>query len=342
MALHALEDIDDALDATRNLLTPVDRTTWVKLAVVVFFIGLPGVNGGSSGYSFGGGDANGGAPPGQPPLEPSGQTWLVIGGIVLFLLLLALAFLLVGSIMEFVFVESLRTEEVWIRKYWNWHWRLGVRLFGFRLVLGVVTFGSALLLVLPLLLAGFGGGPVGGGLAVGVFVVLLPLFLVLTLIVGVVSGFTTVFVVPIMILEDVNVLPAWRQLWGSIKRDWTQYLAYAVVGFVLALVGGMLVALLTGVAALVLLIPFGVLAAIGVGLFLLFEPLGVAAFVVLAILFGLAVLAVAALVQVPVQTYLRYYALLVLGDVDSEFDVIPRQRAAIRSDGDDENADAAV
>jgi len=42
------------------------------------------------------------------------------------------------------------------------------------------------------------------------------------------------------------------------------------------------------------------------------------------------VLAVAALVQVPVQAYLRYYALLVLGDVEPEFDLVPDQRAAVR------------
>jgi hypothetical protein len=35
-------------------------------------------------------------------------------------------------------------------------------------------------------------------------------------------------------------------------------------------------------------------------------------------------------VQVPVQTYLRYYALLVLGDVESSFDIVPDRRAAVR------------
>lgn len=30
----------------------------------------------------------------------------------------------------------------------------------------------------------------------------------------------------------------------------------------------------------------------------------------------------AALVQVPILTYLRYYALLVLGDIEPEFDIV--------------------
>ena len=37
MTLYALEDLDDALDATRAFLWPIDRSTWIKLAVVVFF-----------------------------------------------------------------------------------------------------------------------------------------------------------------------------------------------------------------------------------------------------------------------------------------------------------------
>jgi hypothetical protein len=42
------------------------------------------------------------------------------------------------------------------------------------------------------------------------------------------------------------------------------------------------------------------------------------------------VLVVAALVGMPVQAYLRYYAMLVLGDVDPDLDLIPDQRAAVR------------
>ncbi|WP_440988561.1 DUF7544 domain-containing protein [Haloarchaeobius baliensis] len=336
MTLYALEDIDDAYRATRNLLTPIDRTLWVKLAIVVFFLGLPGVSANSGQFSFGG-DSGGGMQPGQPFQDPGGNFWLLVGGVVLVVLLVALAFALVGAVMEFVFVESLRTETVEIRQYWNEHWRRGLRLFGFRLVLGFVVVGSVAVLALPFVLAGVDGGQTTGGLAVGAFLLLLPLFIVLAIVVGVVDGFTTVFVVPIMLREDRNVLPAWGRLWGSIRKHWTQYLAYAVAGVILSFVGGMVVAIATGVVALVLLIPFGLLAVLGVGLFAVFEPAGLAVIVVTAVLFGLAVIAAAALLQVPVQTYLRYYALLVLGDIEPGFDVVPDQRAAVREadDGDD-------
>jgi len=329
MVLYALDDIDDAIDVTRGLLTPVDRTVWVKLAVVAFFIGGPGAGFNGFQYTFGGNGGTGGPPPGGVVTPDLGfPVWALIAAIVGVVLLIALAFALVGSIMEFVFVESLRSEEVTIRRYWGRRWRQGVRLFGFRVLIGFVVLGTAALT------AGFGVlffDRIDPGAVAALVLVLLPVFLVLGLVVGLVNGFTTVFVVPLMILEDCGVLAGWRRLWPTVTAHWEQYLAYAVVSFFLSIVGGVLVAIAVGVLALLLLVPFGVLFGIAVALLVFVsEPVGIGALVVVGVLFGLAVLAVAALVQVPVQAYLRYYALLVLGDVEPEFDLIPDQRAAVR------------
>jgi hypothetical protein len=332
MALYALDDVDDALDATRAFLTPVDRTTWVKLALVALFVGGPGANFGGSQFSAGGD----GGPGAMPPTDLGPRAWLLVAGVVGLLLLLGLAFAFVGSVMEFVFVESLRNRTVTVRRYWGRRWRQGARLFGFRLVLGLFTAGAALLFaapfVLPLLGLDVGVAPTGGAL-LGLLFVLLPVFVVLAVVVSLVDGFTTVFVVPIMTLEDCGVLDGWRRLWPTVPAQWTQYLAYVVVGFFLSLFGGLLVAVVTAVLAFALLIPFGILFLLGAGLLVFVaEPLGIAVFVVFGLLYALAVVAAAALVQMPVQTYLRYYALLVLGDVEPAFDLIPDQRRAVRAE----------
>ncbi|MFC4358293.1 hypothetical protein ACFO0N_10080 [Halobium salinum] len=332
MPLYALEDLDDALDVTRGFLTPVDRSVWVKLAVVAFFIGGPGANANSVQYTVGG-DGNGGVPPGEPIPGLGADLWLVVAAAVAVALVVALAFAVVGSVMEFVFVESLRTETVTVRRYWSRYWRQGLRLFGFRLVVGLFVLGSVLLLSAPLLLSLFGVGGLDGAFPVVLLVVLVPLFVVLALVAGLVNGFTTVFVVPVMMLRGGGVLAGWRRLWPTVVAHWTQYLAYAVVSFLLSILGGVLVGVVTVVAAVVLLIPFGLLFALGIGALAVAEPVGIGVLVVVGVAFGVTLLAVAALVQVPVQTYLRYYALMVLGDVDADLDLVAEQRAAVRSAG---------
>ncbi|WP_135305034.1 DUF7544 domain-containing protein [Haloarcula amylovorans] len=333
MTLYALEDIDDALDATRAFLFPIDRTRWLKLAVIVFFVGGPAANFNFSQYNVPADQGPGGA----PPIPDVGtNVVLLVVAVVVVALLVGLALLLVGSIMEFVLVESLRHESVTIRAYWDRRWRQGVRLFGFRLLVNGLVLGSFVVLFVLFVLPTFfdigpGVAPVNGLSLVG-FLLLLPVIVVLALVVGIVDTITTTFVVPVMVLEDRTVLGSWRRLWPTITSQPWQYLAYLVANFVLAIVTGILVAVATGVAALILLIPFGLLGLLGFLLFFLFSPLGIGVLAVVGVLFVLALLAVAALVQVPVVTYLRYYALLVLGDIATEFDLIPERRAAVRTD----------
>ncbi|MFD1526356.1 DUF7544 domain-containing protein, partial [Halolamina salina] len=148
MTLSALEDVDDAIDATRSFLWPFDLGRWLKLAVVVFFLGGTGT---VNPVQFSGGTPPTGSPgePGQLPsyseivnsLTPT--EWAIVGAIVGAVLLLGLVLGLVGAVMEFVFVESLRRERVSIREYWGDRWRQGARLFGFRLVVGLLSLAVA-------------------------------------------------------------------------------------------------------------------------------------------------------------------------------------------------------
>lgn len=335
MSLHALDDLDDALDATRALLWPIDRSLWIKLAVVAFFVGTPGANVNTGGFNVptgGGGPGPGGTPPGGFPAPGEVRTiLLIVAAVVVAALLLGLLFLLVGSIMEFVLVESLRTEAVDIRRYWGERWRQGVRLFAFRVLVSLVVLASVAVLAALFLVPVFVGGGPPTGLAVVSGFLLLPVVIVLALLVGLVDGFTTVFVVPVMVLEDCGVLDGWRRLWPTITANPWQYAAYVLLSVVLSIAGGILVAVIVGIGAVLLLIPFGVLAAIGLGVFAVFEPLGIGVLALVGVLFVLAVIALSALAQVPVVTYLRYYALLVLGDVEESLDLIPERRAAIRA-----------
>ena len=327
MALHATRDIDDAIEVTRDFLSPVAVRRWLKLALVVFFVG------GGSGFptsGFNGIPSDTPSPgPIDVPVEPPENLLVIVAAVIVVVAIVWLLFALVGGIMEFVFVESLRAGDVMIRRYAGRWWRKGLRLFGFRIAI------SLPLLVLVLLMVGLAFMPFLAGIgspflplaAVAIFI---PLIFVLGIVVELIQGFTTVFVVPIVMLEGGGILAGWRRLWPSVKAEWKQYLAYAVISFVLTMVAGLVAAILLGIVALILLIPLGLIA-FGVSTTLsLTSGAGLAIVGVLVLVFVLAMLVLWSLVQVPIQTYLRYYGLLVLGDIEESFDIVPDRRAAVR------------
>ncbi|MFW5939145.1 MAG: DUF7544 domain-containing protein [Halolamina sp.] len=337
MTLYAVDDIDDALDATRALLTPFDLGRWARLAFVVFFLGGTGA---FNPFQFGGNTSPGGTP-GDTPSDPgqfpspseivnaiSPTEWAIIGAVVAVALLIGLAFAFVGAVMEFVFVESLRRERVSIREYWRGHWRRGARLLGFRLVLGLLSFGATVGLLLwafwPVL---FGDG----GLSLVLLGVAFTVVAVLAVVSGLLNGFTTQFVVPVMIADDRTVLGGWRAFWPTLTGQWKQYLVYLVLRFVLAIAVAVVVGIATGIAALVLAIPFGILAIVGVALLTASPIVGWAVVTIALAAFLLTLFVLSLFVAVPVQTYLRYYALLVLGDTNESFDLVAERRRTIRS-----------
>jgi len=332
VTLHALDDIDDALDATRSLLWPFDLHRWAKFALVVFFVGGTG---GVNPLQFGGTTPTGDVPTGASGSELpetltsiGGTELAVIAAVVGLLFLIGLLFTLVSSIMEFVFVESLRNEAVAVRRYWSEHWRRGLRLFGFRLLLGVLTFGTIGLLIAAAL------GPAlfwDGGFSLVFLVVAVPVGIGIAVVSAIVYGFTNVFVVPVMMIEDRGVLSAWRRFWPTVTDQWEEYAVYAVMGVVLQLAGGVAASIATAIGAVVVAIPLGIVGAVGAGLLAVSQIAGVAVIAVAAVLFVLAVLLIVLFVAVPVQSFLRYYALLVLGDTNETFDLIPERRDAIRA-----------
>ena len=326
MALHAVENVGPAFTVAREFLTPLDPRRWLKLAVVAFFIGggmnLPTAQFDVSGVPDGFPD---GISEGGVPLAVPADLATIVAAVAVAAVLLALAFALVGAVMEFVFVESLRREEISVRRYWRRRWRQGLRLFGFRIAIGL-PFLALFLGWLALFLVPLFTGVTEPIVPFAAFLLGIPLLFVAGIVYGLITGFTTVFVVPIMIVDDSGVLAAWRRLWGSLKVEWNEYLAYAVVGFVLTLAVGLLASIALGFAAIALLVPITLLVGVTHLTVSLSSTVGFAILVALVLLFVVTVIVLWALVQVPILAYLRYYALLVLGDIDAEFDVVPDQR----------------
>ncbi|WP_436929399.1 DUF7544 domain-containing protein [Halosimplex halobium] len=343
MSLAALNDIEDAIKATKRFLTPVDRVRWFRLAVVMFFVGGAGVSFPGTPTTNFGGDTDTPEPgPGAPDIAPELTPELIalIVGIAVLGVVAFLLYSVVGATMEFAFVAALRDEEVRLRRSVRRYWRRGLRLFGFRLTVWVAAIATAAAILLGVG-ASMGGWPPtawSDGTILTVVLLAIPVLGVGALVLGILLGFTTVFVVPVMLAEDRGVLSAWRRFWGTLTDEPLEFLAYLFLSFLLGIGVAMAVAFLLVLLLIALAVPFLVVGA-PLGFALAMAGGGTAAaavILVLVLLYGLLVFVGGLLIQVPFQTFLRYYALFVLGDVEPHFDVIPDARAAVRTDGGDD------
>jgi len=342
MSLHAIDDIGDAIDATKSFLLPFAARTWVKLAVVVFFIG--GGGGGFNGLQNAGNIGGQDQPPGGggfdqpafdgsvPPVDALPTEVLVILAAVGVLVLVGLLAGLLSNFMEFVFVQSLVEREVHIRRYLRGNLGNGLRLLVFRLALSLVSLLLAVGFLYAIFVTAFGGSL--DNITVEALFGVLPLavlfFVALALVQGLLTGFTNVFVVPMMLTTDRGVLGSWRRLLSSMTSNPKQYLAYLAFSIVLAIGVGIIGSILIFIAIFLLGIPFVLIAAC-TWFVLHGSTLGLAILVITGLVFGLLLLLITNLIQVPLQAFLRYYAMLVLGDTDEELDPIPEVRGDIRS-----------
>ncbi|WP_158056886.1 DUF7544 domain-containing protein [Halorussus halophilus] len=332
MSWYAVDAVGDAYDVTKQFLAPLDARQWLKLALVVFFLGGTGGTGGPS-ASFSSSSSSSTTPANVPPFVSPEELVPVVLAVAAVAFVLGLLYLAVGSLLEFVFVESLRRRRVKIRRDADQHFERGVQLFGFRVALGLLVGIPALGVVLAVLSVA-GGGPFRVSLLT--LAVLAPLLVLLGFFVALVDGFTTNFVVPTMIQRNAGVLDGWRTFWRTLREQWRQFGVYVLVRFVLSMAVGLLASIVGGVVGAVLFAPlavFGVvfLPAVG-GIEALFSnSLALAVAGLLLVGYVVTLLAVLAIVLVPVQTYLRYHSLLVLGDANSSLDLIPDLRRKIRS-----------
>lgn len=351
MTWHAIDSLEDALQATKELLLPFSLKRWLTVAVAVLFVsgtgGIPGLNTGAGAGS----NVNTGSrtttsvpdsfqTPGFEQMSPDetmreamslAPRLTVVLAIVGFFLLLGIAILYISSVMEFVFLKIAARQEVRIRGFFGESRSKGFSLFLFRLVIGLVIAATVATIVLITFLT--------GGVFLIFLVLLSPVFLLFVVGLWLVTRFTVDFVVPVMLTDDVGILEGWKAFLSVLREEWKQYGIYAVARFVL----GIAASVVAGVGAVALLIVLGIPFAV-VGLIFYLLPVAAGAqtvgFVLLGgvvVLFVLTlVVAVVTFVQVPIQTYLRYYSLFVLGSISPEYDLVEDIRGKVE-EGSEEN-----
>ncbi|AXR78850.1 DUF7544 domain-containing protein [Natrarchaeobaculum sulfurireducens] len=339
--MDAVDDLGDAIDVTRDLLLPIRPWLWLKLAIVVLFV---------TGIGLGGGipsdpgivseteelaPADPAADPAADPMaEPLPDEFFAIAlALVLLAVLLWLFFAIVGAIMEFVFVESLRSNDVRIRRFSRENLGRGLRLFGFRLLVGLLSFAVLAVPAAAIVLTASGTEAI-----LGSFLLLALVGIGVGLVYVIVMRFTSEFVAPIMLLESRGVLSGWRRFWPTLTGNWSEYLVYLLLVWILQLVVNIAAGFLILFALVLVAIPFVILLV----LLVMLGEIGFLLAIPVVLLGVLVALLVVALIQMPIRTYFQYYALLLLGDTNRDLDLIPDQRAAARDDDERDGRDGPI
>lgn len=305
---YAFSRLDGAFQRTKSLLWPIKWGVWLRLALIALFVGggvsLPN----TSGYNFEESDFPPGVAESLPDIAP-----LIVAAFVA-VLAIALIWWIIGTVLQFVFVDMLRTGDIHIRPFFGERLGKGVRLFLFQVGLMLILFLAMAALIF--MLVGIGGSGVGVAAFILVFI---PFILIAALLFGIIFFLTTDFVVPIMIHEDCGVIEGWRRLFGVISGQFWQTIIYIITRLVLGLIAAIVQAVIIILALLIIAIPFVL---IGIVLLAAIQA-NIVLLLALLIPYLIIAIPVVLLIAVPFVTFFRYYGLLVLEGLAPGYHLLP-------------------
>jgi len=246
--------------------------------------------------------------------------WIILG--VGMLLALVLVFMFIACVFRFVLFEAVLRNKCEIRAGWK-RWQEQ----GYSYFLWSLCLGFSVLLAVGVLI----GGPVLLAWTQGVFdapkehlallilggIGLFMLLMVLLLAGAVIGVIGRDFAIPIMALENLGILAAWRRLLRMMAGEKLSYAGYVGMKIVLAIASGIMFAIINLIAILILMIPLGVA---GVAIYAGGKALGLEwnlLTITVAVLLGAVAfhlfLAVMAFVSVPPMVFFQSYVLHFLG-----------------------------
>ncbi|KAF5417244.1 MAG: hypothetical protein C5S48_00725 [Candidatus Methanogaster sp.] len=317
--------IEGALTKTKQMLfEPFSLTKWVKLAIILFFIGGMGGGGGSnfnsnlSGSNFGDfGDSYSDAELDTFVTETISEVSVFVHQYMTYIVLAVLAILLVtalfsyiSNVMQFVFVESVVRNHVTIRAYIRNNLGNGLRLFILNWTLGIAFLIAIVLSLLPAFSAALDGDI--SALFFGSFIPFLIIFVLSIIIFSIVGSFINL-AIPVMLYEHVGVLKALSKVISTATRSIPQVMVYwivrVVMGIIVSIAATIIGLILVLIAVLTGIVVYTIIRMLG------FSPFDMAHLLMPGLFFFAAILMLAFIIRlatVPFPIFMRYHALLFL------------------------------
>jgi hypothetical protein len=260
MSWYVVDVIDRAVERTRSFLfEPFDITKWLKLAIIVFFIGgSGGFNGGGNGGSY---DTSAGEPDVSwipdsltdflsnlsHHISSFSDTTMLMTLVLILLLIFLIAIILgyIGSTMEFVLVESLVSNEVRIREYFKKFMGKGLSLYVLRLVIVFAVILMIVIVTAPFIfLIAEGDSGASGALGIiGFIFAIIAAVILFIIVLGIIGSFINM-AIPVSMYQDSGLLSAIGRVFSQFKADWKQMVIYwigrGILGFAVAIMAGII------------------------------------------------------------------------------------------------------
>ncbi|MBP2029083.1 hypothetical protein J2755_000003 [Methanohalophilus levihalophilus] len=237
MSWYVADALDGAYRRTKScLLEPFDFWKWMKLAIIVMLIGGSGSNFNSGGDIFSSDYSDSGTSDEFNVLFEeifeffSDPNLVLILTIVFFILILILFFSYVSSVMDFVFVDSLVSNDVRFWEYTRKYLGKGLGLFGFRILITIIFLALIALVSLPVILLliessanGFSDFTFAGYFAS--IMLALAGIIVLSIVGAMVDSFVNL-AIPVALYRESGIISAFSDVFRQFRKDWKQIVVY--------------------------------------------------------------------------------------------------------------------
>jgi len=220
---------------------------------------------------------------------------IVAGAAILIYLVVILVLLWLNSRGKFMFTDCLAKNKAQIVFPWKNYKRQADSLFGFRIVLILISYGLITALSVPIvfLVMAFRSNSIALAVSIAAISGLAIVIIALALFFGIVKSLTFDFVMPVMYLKKIGTLAAWKIFWQPFKTHFTKIILYLLFKILIRI----------SIAAIVLGITFvGCCCLCCVGLVLFIPYIGT-------------------VILLPLFCFVRLYSLCFLRQFGREYDV---------------------
>ncbi len=319
MGEYSIDALGGAFEKTKKaLIQPFDFWKWVKLGIIIILLGgSGGGNYSSNSQQFDGKDFKGESIEAQieemfdqiAQFIQQYKTYILIGVVAIVGISLILSY--ISNVMEFVFVESLVSNQV---KFWAYSGKflgLGFNLFIIRFILGLAAFLLFIIAMLPIILPVLQSPETFNvGLFIGGMLWFIAVILMLAVIFGIIDSFINLSI-PLAMYNNTGIIASVNKVYNNCKAGWGHIIVYWVIRIILRVV----VAIIVGIPILILFFTiFAILAGIGGLMYFVLSTIGAGSFVWLvltpyALVVFVLFITFILLASVPAPVFIKYHML---------------------------------